>query len=434
MKQFLQKIKPNKLNIVFTAIIAILIAGSNFFYDSYSIDRISITIYLIFSIIIAAIFNTSLFKRFNILFSVLFFIGLYAFCQSFFSPYIDTNFEKLQQHFVALSFMLYILYYFVHKETPYSLKNFLDLALTLTYIIFATLLIDYAINSSTNSDYSFTTSILKYFKNIRVLNHLQTIIIPTLVLYMHIEKRPLLNKVIAAAIAINTIAVIYTGARGTAYAVETTLLLLLVSNFKNIQVRNNIFKTHLLFITAALFYVAVSSSITNANSLHITDISSNGRMHIYTTTLPYLIDKSYILNAIGFSSQDLAVTHFLHPHNILLYIFLGTGTLGLLVFVVYLAIVAKKMLTYYFKSDEVTDRYLLGVFAAAFIHSLVSGLYVTPLTAMLFIYFLLVFTKRYELSIFHQTENQKTNTDHQYFNCCGNNNYNSFSFEGKFRA
>ncbi len=400
MKQSLQKIKPNKLNLAFIIIIALHIVGSNYIYDSYSLDRISITIYLIFSVTMAIVFRASQFKQFNILLSFLFLLFMFAFLESFLSIHIDTAFEKLQQQYISATFLLYMFYYFTQRDTAYSLKNFLNLSLALTYIIFIAVLIDYSINLNTHNDYSITTSILKYFKNIRVLNHLQTIMIPTLILYMHIEKRRFANMAITAAIAINVLAVIYTGARGTAYAVEFALLLLLISSFKNTQLRINIYKAHAIFLATILIYILISSSAAGANSLHITDISSNGRLHIYTTTLPYLFDTNCFFNAIGFSSQDLAVTHFLHPHNILLYVFLGTGTAGMLLFIVYLLFVGRKILVQYLHQDEVTDRYLLTVLIAALTHSFVSGLYITPLTALLFIYFILIFTRRYDVSLF----------------------------------
>ncbi|WP_457748566.1 O-antigen ligase family protein [Sulfurimonas sp.] len=238
-------------------------------------------------------------------------------------------------------------------------------------------------------------SILKYFKNIRVLNHLQTIVIPALALYMLIDYDSRKRALITVALVLNFLLLLYTGARGTLYSVEAVFIFVFISNFNNKTSRNTIFITHLLFGTAVITYFLIPSISGGGHSGHISEISSNGRMFIYKTIIPMIFDPSYFIDAVGFSSQDLAVTHFLHPHNIFLYVFLGTGTFGLVSFICFTIYIIYKTLKQYIAKKSIKDRYLYAIFASPLIHSLVSGIYTTPLTSLLYLYFLFIFLKKY---------------------------------------
>jgi O-antigen ligase len=317
--------------------------------------------------------------------------------QSFFSSYINTNFEVVQQQFISITFLIYIIYYQIHKNSTYSLDDFLNLTLIVSYLIFCILALDYIISAKELHDYTITDAILKYFKNIRVLNHLQTITIPSLALLLLTAKNFKQKSIISIAIFLQFLLLLHTGGRGTIYATESLFIFIFLTNIKSSVSKNTIFLVQAIFIAALLVITILPVVFDNGNSGHVFETSSNGRLDIYKTILPLLLDSKFLFSAIGFSSQDIAVTHFLHPHNILMYIFLGSGTIGMIAFIIFTIYIGLKTLSCYFKKSALEDRYLFAIFGSVFVHSLVSGIYITPLTSLLFIYFLIVFLKRYDI-------------------------------------
>jgi O-antigen ligase len=363
---------------------------------------------MILAIGITMIFNIDKTKKENLFFNYLFILFTYGFFQSYFSIYINTSFEINQQQLISLTFLLYIIYYKLHKSEKYSMENFLNLVLLISYIIFTAIIIDYATNYLTMDTYTVKMSILKYFKNVRVLNHIQTIIIPSTVVYLLINKTTTKRFLIVNVLIINFILLLYTGARGTLYSIEVVFIFIFFTNFRNKTSRDIILRTHMYFVIAIIIYVAMQSTFGDGHSAHLSDISSDGRMFIYKTILPTIINQNYFINAIGFSSQDLAITHYLHPHNIFLYTFLGTGTLGLITFIIFSIYIIYESLKQY-KNKNIKDKYLYMIFVAPLIHSLVSGIYITPLTSLLYIYFLFIFLKKYTINVIEFQSNTKFN-------------------------
>jgi len=392
MKQSLLKTNHNYLNIAYIAILLLHITLSNYIFDTYTIDRILVMLYMLFSILYLLLFNPKIAFRTNLLKSFLVILFIYTLIQSFTSPYINSSFEIKQQQFISITFLIYIIYYQIHKTDTYSTGDFLHLILVLSYMIFTVIIIDYALSISSTDEYTLTQSIHKYFKNVRVLNHLQTIMIPSLMLYFLDKKNILYESAAIFAILLHFLFVLYTGGRGTLYSVEAVILFVFISNYKNEQSRHIFYMVQSLLIFAVLIYYFIPHG---GSSTHITEVSSSGRMLIYKTVIPYIVDLKYSFTAVGFSSVDIAVTHFLHPHNIFLYIFLGSGTVGLVSFIIFMIYIIIKILKHYFKNNNLTTKYLLMIFFAPLIHSFVSGIYITPLTALLFIYFLIVFLKDY---------------------------------------
>ncbi|WP_294967063.1 O-antigen ligase family protein [Sulfurimonas sp.] len=225
---------------------------------------------------------------------------------------------------------------------------------------------------------------------------MQTVIVPSLGLLLLLLKNKPDKAFVLILLTINFMLLLHTGARGSLYSIFGAFLLLYITNFYSKKIK---FNMHLItvtfFISVILYFIAQYIFSVGGHSNHISSLESSGRIKIYLTLLPMITDINYLFHAIGFSSQDLAVTRFLHPHNILLYAFLGSGTIGLIAFSSILFYYAKNIITKYFSSLNLIKRYLLTILVSLFVHSLVSGIYITPLTSIMALYFFLIFQRYY---------------------------------------
>ncbi len=364
---------------------------SSLIYDIYTIDRIMVTSLISFSLIATLIFNINLFRDNYILSNRYFILFIAAIVLAFISPHINSFFEVEQQVFISISYALILVSFTVYKKIGFRLTHhmYIVIFITVASTLFLTV-------NLLNTDNNLLQTIRVYFNNIRILNHLQTIIIPSLGLLLLIIKSKKSYLFVASLLVLNIMLLIETGARGSIYAISIAYLLFTLTNLSNKSALRHIKELLFLAVLASILYYLFALFLSNgSNSEHIGDFSLNGRMLIYTTILPKILDPNFIFTPMGFSTQDIAVTHFLHPHNIFLYMFMGLGTLGLIAFIGVTYLYVINALKRYFKHTSLVKRYMLITICSVLIHSMVSGLYITPLTSILFLSYLLVIAKHY---------------------------------------
>ncbi len=174
-------------------LLAVKAIFSNIIYDTYTIDRILITVYMSMFIVYAIITLKKPIMK-DIYKNHFFYFGIYVIAQASFSPYIKGNFEEHQQIFIGLLIILFICFTNLSIGKYFKVRNFVTLVLIASSIIALLLIIDtlyFSIVSDGN--YTIQKAIIKYFKNIRVLNHLQAIIIPTLFIPFVLSFKKRLN-------------------------------------------------------------------------------------------------------------------------------------------------------------------------------------------------------------------------------------------------
>lgn len=119
------------------------------------------------------------------------------------------------------------------------------------------------------------------------------------------------------------------------------------------------------------------------------------KLEIYKNLIPVVFDSDYFFWAIGFLSLDTALYGFASPHNLFLYIFLGFGSLGLLLAIFFLVKYIKVILRNYLEDRSIVKTYLLISFFALIIHSMVSGIYLAILSMIVVFYFLIFFNQNF---------------------------------------
>lgn len=379
--------KLNNLTLYFSALLLIHIFMSTIIFDSYSIDRLILSVSLSLFVFYKILFKTSSLKNINIIKNPFVIFFIYLMFQTYFSTYINTPFEQTQQLFVSSTYLLATLISLLFLYSRYKIKDFLNLSFIASSIISLSLILYYFFNSL-NGTCTLNDLILIFFKNIRVLNHLQTFIIPALGLLLYLSKDKVMRTLTLLILIFNVLLLIHTGARGSIYAIEFMYLILLISNLNNKHLLKHILTLQIIYIfTAAVYFLSVYYAMDNGNALHITELGANGRKEIYITVLPLLAEPKYIFEAIGFLSTDSALYGYFHPHNIFLFIYLGAGMVGLIIFTILSIYYGLKIINKYF-TFHTYKRYYIAILIAVATHSMVSGLYVTPLTLILFMLYM----------------------------------------------
>jgi len=375
----------NPYFLISISIFIVSFISSNFLNDSYSATRIIISIilsgYLFFEVIHKkGVVSLSLYKKIYIL------LFVYITLQAFFSPYINTSFEHSQQLYIGTSYLLFITLFLSLNSQKYSLTSYLYFISIVSSIYILAIAISFAFVELKVSD-----TIIYYFKNIRFLNHLQTLIIPSLGLGLLVSRKENVKTVLNILLILNFMLLFETGGRGSLYAILFSYLFLYLTNRNSKHIQDNLIQIGILFVGSLILYMVIYYLFSSFDRInHLLDIESSGRVLIYKTVIPYIFDWKYIITAIGFSSQDFALYGFLHPHNLFLYIFLGAGSLGLILFILIFFNSIWKLLKEYFSTKSIIKRYLFTIFLSLLIHSLVSGLYITPLTSITALYLFLV--------------------------------------------
>ncbi len=371
--------KYNYLLYLFALIFSLHLLFSLFISDTYSVDRILITTSLFFILIGMLIFNNHLLQNNYLLSNPIFLLMVFTLVQSLYSLYIDNNFEVKQQQFITISYLVMLIVILTNYTSTISTHLKLVFYVSCVSVVF----ILYRSYILQDTILDVITSI---FNNIRVFNHIQTITIPSLALLFALVKNNVFKVTIVALLFFNFYFLFETGARGSLVAILTSFILLFLTSYNIKRIRNNLYVVAATFIISLVFYSAASFLLlSSGHSQHLIEMSSAGRMMIYLKVAPEILNSSYIIDAIGFSSIDIAVTHFLHPHNLFLYVFLGSGTLGLIVFIIILSLFSWKLLRSYLGSSSIVNRYFIATFFAVFLHSMVSGIYITPLASLLII-------------------------------------------------
>ena len=359
--------------------------------SSYTLTRIIVILMLTFLILYyLEEFN----KSQNLLqYQFIYFFFLYLFIQSYFSTYINTKFEYFQHQLIV-----FYLFLFTHTQlilhninVRFSIKKFL-LITTYTFLVLLVFILIYSLIKRISP----TNSIEILFDNRRFFNHIQTIMTPILLYMLFTLKSRFLKTIFAFIFFFNIFLIFNTGARGTLYSLILASFIIYVTSIQNKKVKHMIIVLHILFIASFIFqqYIDSLNLFENSHSEHFKSVNSSGRFYIYSTLSNYIFDKNYIFTSIGFASQDVAQTGFLHPHNLILYIFLGSGTFGLVVFLYifinYLYLCSKKNLSLRHNQNSLYKIFYF-TFLAVFFHSLLSGIYITPLVSIFIFYFLIMY-------------------------------------------
>jgi len=364
---------------------------SNFIYDSYSVARVSVTILFSLLLTIKVISKPLVFL--NMYKNIFFLLLLYALFESIFSSYISTPFEHLQQEYIAISYILFITTFYALKGDKYTLRSYLLFISLVSILYFLFILFTFLYDA-----FSIKDSVIYYFKNIRFLNHLQTLIIPSLGLALFLSKKESYKAFFTLLLILNFLLLIETGGRGSFYSLLIVYFLFFLTNLQTPRVKNNILLVGSIFVISLFLYISIHFLFIDKDIVnHILDASSSGRINIYKTLTPLVFQGDFFFSAIGFSSQDIATYGYLHPHNLFLYVFLGIGSFGLVLFISGLLYYASLIVSEYLKSQNSIKKYLFIILMALFIHSLVSGVYITPLISVVFLYFMILFRKYYLL-------------------------------------
>ena len=388
------KTTSNHLGILLIVLFSIHSVVSNYIFNVYSLDRVLITSSVLVLFLYTLIFKYQLLKTQLWFTNTFVLFSLFAFLQYSFSSHINTYFEVEQQIFISVSYLSFTLLFLIYKNTDLSISSYLETILYLNIIIISAMVITYFIHFY-DKEYSLLNAIHTYFENIRIFNHLQTIFISSLFISLSISKTKALKILTIILLSANFNLLLYTGGRGTIYAIVIAIIFLYFTSRKKIDLKNDILLFVGLFAINTVFFYTFNYLSLGSTSSHITNITLSGRALIYSTLIPLIVDPSYFLSAIGFSSQDIGVTHFLHPHNLFLYVFMGTGTIGLIVFFCLTLFYGIKTYKQYAKATDKTDKYLLVILISVLAHSFVSGVYITPLTNILILFYLLLLYTRY---------------------------------------
>ncbi|MCK5110287.1 MAG: oligosaccharide repeat unit polymerase [Arcobacteraceae bacterium] len=273
----------------------------------------------------------------------------------------------------------------------------------LNIIIFGFLFLYHYFSSITNN---FEDTVDLFFNNIRFLSHLQTIFIPLLLYFFIIIKNKSSKVVILLILVINFYILFYLGSRGSIYTIAISSVIIYFTSTAKIK-KQLILLLFIAIFSFILYYLANNFFIESAQfkSLsHLQTFNSSGRGFIFSTIISLIFDTKHIFSAVGFSSQSIGVTGSLHPHNLFLYIFLGFGTLGFII--VSTIFIRYCILLWNIYRDKQTTKhtYLMFSFLSILTHSMVSGLYIMPLTSILLIYIFIVINRTYFVNIPKQNQ------------------------------
>lgn len=365
-----------------------------FFFEtsSYNVSRIIVNLSLYTIILYYLIFKHNLLQ--NIFYSnkwlVIFTIPI---LEAFFSQYINSSFEQHQQIFISTTYFFTILVVLIiYEQNKYlSMLRFLYLIILLNIIIFSFILSHYLFINSFN----LSMSIWLFFENVRFLNHLQTLFIPLLLFGTSLSKLKSIRILSVFFLIVNFLFLYYTGARGSFISIVSASLFIY---FTASSFRPNINKLFFIAIASFIIYfifILIFSFEVNGSEKHLLSVASTGRLDIYNKIIPYIFNFDHLIYAIGFSSQDIAIYGFMHPHNLYLYIFLGFGTVGLVLVLLLTFYYIILLLKQYLSSQNTQKIYLIFTLIAVWVHSLVSGLYISPLTSLLLIYLFALISSKY---------------------------------------
>jgi O-antigen ligase len=343
-------------------------------------DRILVTLFLSSYIIFEATNNHKTFQDTKIVSNFVVIFSVYLLSQVLFSEFIDDSFERTQQIFISLSLALMAVVYEIEITKGRFTTTFIYLttaAITITLIsIYTTGLL---------SEKTLMESVIHYFKNIRVFNHLQTISFLTLGLLLLLTRGRKNKILVVILLLLNALLLFYLGARGSTVSILVALSFLYATNINSKRVKKNIFTIGAVLVIGYGLVLLYSLFFQTAGiSQHMIKHNiDSGRLPIYYTILPFFADLQHVLQAVGFSTTDIAATQFLHPHNIFLYVFLGGGLFGLTIFIIRIVQYVYKLSKRYQTTNKLTEKYLISILLAIFTHSLVSGIYITPLASTL---------------------------------------------------
>lgn len=391
IKNLLLKSKDH-LFILVLIVFSVHMIVATFSHISYITSRLTIVM-LLSLYIITSLYSTSkqiyLYK-----YSLYGFLFLFVFfLQALLSPYIiNTTFTFSYQLAMSMYIFLFFLVILIEYDFHEYRKNHLILRLLniilLLNIIIGSIFFLYFINGN------FDINIInKYFANIRFFNHITTIGLPILFLGYFVVKKIRLKVLYGVLIIQNIYFLLYTGARGSSIALFCSYIIILILSKNRFRKRILYIPILFTFTSLILFYIS-SFNGTASHMTHLLSMSSAGRKEIYEHILPYLFDYKYIFYALGFFSEPIIECgNVLHPHNLLLFIFLGGGSFVLLIFVYVLVKMFLYIIPLINKEKKISPYFLYWSFISFFIHSMVSGLYIVPLTNILFLILLIAILK-----------------------------------------
>ncbi|MEA3553636.1 MAG: O-antigen ligase family protein [Campylobacterota bacterium] len=404
----------NRFNINFPTLIIILFLShmtlSLFFASSYTTTRISINVALSFIVLYNLFYNFNLIKNTLLKFKILLILFLIPLFQSYYSPYINTALEFNQQVLISISYLLtiFIVLFIYFNNKHISVVKFIYTIVFINILIFSYLFLHFLATWDNGSLYK---SLNIFFDNRRFLNQLQTIFIPVLLYAFFINGLKNIRYLVLFLLFINFYMLFFSGARGSLYSLFIASVIIYFSTTKDIK--RQILQLFIIGVISYLIFYFINFILIDSSqqifSNHLETFSSNGRKFIYTTILPYIFDLNHMFNSIGFASQDLAVTKHLHPHNLFLYIFLGFGTFGLILFTIISLYYLVKLWSIYKSKQTVKHTYLMFISISVVIHSQVSGLYITPLSTILLMYLFILLNNSYFKNIDRNNVDKRSN-------------------------
>jgi len=348
--------------------------------NGFDITRIATTIYIDAIVIYLFIVKRNDY-HINIAIKTLIIAAIILIFQAInpFNIIYKNSFSMSQQIFISTTYLLLILFYI---SVINIFKN--QIKAYLIGILYASLIIELFIILLML--FSTLNHILALsFNNIRILNQIQIIIIPSLfMLLSHLRnlKYKLLTYI---AIILNLLLVMFTGARGVTYALTIIYLFYFFKN-KNIYTKRISIKIIITVVVSVILYMILKDTpfIQNGHLKHFDILfNSDGRGVIYKTEFAMLSKPYYFFNAIGFSPHNIFYFGHFHPHNFLLYLANGGGVF---IFIVLLILLFLFVYHTYNKA-----HFSIVILLSYILYSMVSGTYINPLSTLYFIIFLAVF-------------------------------------------
>jgi O-antigen ligase len=217
------------------------------------------------------------------------------------------------------------------------------------------------------------------FSNSRFLGHLHTVAIPVLIgLSLHFGKSPLLRYFGFSVASLTICHLILAGNRGSATSVVIATLIATIAFRK--QMLPFIGGLALSSAIAAVLALFLSAGWSGADEINLTRTGTSGRLDLWLDSAIKILDAPLLGYGAGNFQQFMSGSYALStPHNSLLLVAFEHGlpaTLLLaLVTLGFLSKIAKRLL----RDEANTIQVSAGIsLAAALIHSMVSGIQLTP--------------------------------------------------------
>lgn len=376
------KITNNLIYAIVSLLSASILVSTIFHFNSYNIIRIAINIIIICFIIYSMLINKKRYYTINNNIIALLIILITTLLQTYnpLTNISDSIYNTLQQIFISTSFILYLIFFILVKDI---LKNkakafYISMLLSSLIIEVSILIVTYFNN--------FNHAIILLFYNIRILNQIQVIIIPSLYILFLYTKNKLFKLLTMNSIIFNLIILINTGARGTTISLIAIFLFYIFKTRKqDISKKLSILITSTILTSISIYLLLYHYNFfSHSDTTHFKMLfNTDGRMAIFKTEMLIFAHIKYYISAIGFTPHNtFNIGHF-HPHNIFLYMLNGGGIIAAVLF---FFITAK-----YFLHISSKQHLHIVIPIAYLLYSLVTGTVINPLLTLFILFYLVTF-------------------------------------------